>query len=226
MAIGYRNKSNADNVNTTAMGVTKPTGFASTDILIVTLNWANTGSPTLTVPSGWTAIGTVVATNITVAAYSALGSVASTAFALSVSRDNGNVCAAYTGVDTTTPVDATGTTSSNSGAASITANAVTIATDQALHLIAAGSWASGVYSATGFTVQNNGAAPNQAASILYNLTPKSVGSTGTVTVNNTVSTGQVLVVIPFALRPAAGGSTSPVAKMYVQSQAVRRASFF
>jgi hypothetical protein len=124
--------------------------------------------------------------------------------------DMGWVCAAYTGVDNTTPIDATGTTGTNTNSGTIVANLVTVATANAWELIASIAWQSGAWSATGFTSADNGSAANQQAVILYNTTPKSTGSTGTVTVTNAgTASGQHLIAIPFALRPAAVATKAP-----------------
>jgi hypothetical protein len=224
VAIAFRAGAKADTANATTFNVAKPTGFASTDILVVVLGWSSTGSPTLTVPTGWTQIfGISGDTTIGGACYRALGSVASVAFALSVSRDNGMVCLAFTGVDNTTPVDATGTATVNTGAATNTAAAVTVVTANAWHLIACSDWNGGMFTATGFTQFENANPPlHESACCLYNTTPKGTGSTGTVSVADSASaTSQHILTMPFALRPAAGGA-GPVAAPAAMMLAMHR----
>jgi hypothetical protein len=169
MAIAFRQKSSADLTATGTTSITKPTGFASTDILICQFGFG--GARTYTAPAGWTAIATQVGdATIRGSCWWALG------------------------------------TNTNSG--TIVANLVTVATANAWELIASIAWQSGAWSATGFTSADNGSAANQQAVILYNTTPKSTGSTGTVTVTNAgTASGQHLIAIPFALRPVAGTET-------------------
>jgi hypothetical protein len=208
MAIAFRQKSSADLTATGTTSITKPTGFASTDILICQFGFG--GARTYTAPAGWTAIATQVGdATIRGSCWWALGSVANLSFTIdSGTGDMGWVCAAYTGVDNTTPIDATGTTGTNTNSGTIVANLVTVATANAWELIASIAWQSGAWSATGFTSADNGSAANQQATILYNTTPKSTGSTGTVTVTNAgTASGQHLIAIPFALRPVAGTET-------------------
>jgi hypothetical protein len=195
--------------------LTKPTGSTSaTDILLCTWSsWESTGTSTLSTPAGWTLIAVVDTGSVRSWTFWALGNVAATGFAWVAGgggTDLGWVCLGFTGVDLTTPIDATGTTSTNTGANSITANAVTIATANAWHLIAGADNLDGVMSATGFTVKDNGSTLHMRASLLYNTTPKSTGSTGTVTVNNSAAaSGQELAAVPFALRPAATATKAP-----------------
>ena len=222
-AIGVNSATNATGdiaSVTTTTTITKPTGTASTDVLVVTFGndkGSSGGSVfTTSAPSGWTAIYTsfqVTSSNNTIrlTGFWALGSVSNLGFTNSSTGDQqGWVCVGFTGVDNTTPIDATGTTNSSTGATSLTTNAVTIATDQSWHLIAFASWLGGTNSATGFTARQNATpATNADATLLYNTTPKSVGSTGTVAVSSSSSaTGQIILGAPFALRPAAGAAAS------------------
>jgi hypothetical protein len=211
MAIASRAASSGDIVGTSTVTLTKPTGTAATDVLVVSFVGAGPGGPgTVTPPAGWTAIASNVGSgDVRGACYWALGSVTALAFTRSVAGDTGWACVAFTGVDNTTPIDATGTTSTVSAATTITANAVTVVTSNSWHLIAFGAFNAGTATATGFTVAGNGGAgANQPGDLLYNTTPKSTGSTGTVScARSGVATGQILTAIPFALRPAgaAGG---------------------
>jgi hypothetical protein len=197
------------------LNVTKPTGITpgSTDRLVLVTGCGDpSAAGSYTAPAGWTSIGSVLnagtaSQHISVQAWHAAGDVANLAFTKSGSAtDVGWVMLCFSGVDTTTPIDATGTANSNTGAATLTTNAVTIATDQAWHCIAFADWLSGTFSATGFT---NAESPltNESAALLYNTTPKSTGSTGTVVVTSSAaSSGQVLAGVPFALRPVVGAA--------------------
>ncbi len=200
--------------------ITLPSGTAATDVVVVCFGTDNNAATTTTVtaPAGWTRIDVTVAgsngtTRVKQDVFWALGNVSNLGFTNSntgATFQQGWVCLGWTGVDNTTPIDATGTSNTNASAANITTNAVTVATDQAWHVIAVTDWLGKVaYTATSFTEKNNAAA-NAAAAILYNTTPKSVGSTGTVVVNNSdgTTTGEILNATPFALRPAADASST------------------
>lgn len=220
MAIGYRSFSSGDvHLPGATMILTKPSGFQATDRLVAAIgSGENSGAGTFTLPAGWTAVMAHVAnTKVDLVIAHAPGDVASTTFTKSGTvGDAGWVMLAFTGGDPTTPIDAVGTGSSNTGAASITTGAVTIATDQAWHVIALASWIGGTWSATGFTMRQN-AGSNEDGTCGYNTTPKSVGSTGTVSCTTTGgASGQVLCCAPFALRPAAVASVYPLAPIAFQ----------
>jgi hypothetical protein len=197
--------------------VTKPTGGTpgAADRLVLVVTGGNGGGNvgSYTAPAGWTSVGSVLnlaggAGHTSLQVWHAAGDVASLGFTKSGTvADAGWVMLCFSGCDTTTPVDVAGTANSATGANSLATNALTVVTDQAWHLIGFADWLSGTYSATGFTVA---ASPttNEACALLYNTTPKGVGSTGAVTVNDSASaTNQNLMAVPFALRPAAAAST-------------------
>lgn len=215
MAIGFRSASSGDIASPTATTtISLQSGVQATDIVIVIFCTAQTTSPsTMTPPSGWTAIVGALNGNdginqyVTINGFWALGNVTNLGFTNSFSSGakQGWECAAFTGVDNTTPIDATGLTSFNHGSATLTANAVTVATANAWEVIGFGDFFKNRFTATGFTPLENGTpATNQTACILYNSTPLGTGSTGTVSVSSNPFTGsqQILVAMPFALRPA------------------------
>lgn len=219
MAIGYRQKSSADLGSPGAtQAVTLPTGTVSGDIVVAVLGSgrASAACGSWTAPAGWTAVGSLLdqangASHISLQVWRAAGSIANLTFTkVGTVASLGWLLASFTGVDTTTPIDATGTANSSvTSVATLTTNAVTVATSQAWHCIAFGDWLGGTFSATGFTNQEN-AAVNESAALLYNTTAKSTGSTGTVVVTSSAATtAQALIGVPFALRPAAGGSGGP-----------------
>lgn len=192
------------------LNVTKPSGGTpgATDILILTIGGgASAIIGSYTAPAGWTSIGTTNTNNggnrTYVQTWWALGNVALLGFTKSGTvTDCGWVMVNFAGVDTSTPIDATATPNSSTAATTLVTNAVTIVTSQAWHLIGVSDWLGGAYSASGFTVAAS-PSTNEQAGTLYNTTPKSVGSTGTVTVTaGAVSTGQSILGVPFALRPA------------------------
>ncbi len=201
--------------------VTKPTGVTldATHILVLTIaTGASAATPDQysTAPTGWTSIGSLTnqangSDHVSAWMYWSLGNNATLSFTRtgSVGSTVGWRMAAYSGCDTTTPIDATGTPNSSvTNGTTLTTNLVTIATDQAWHLIGVGDWTGGGFTATSFTASNNAnPATNQYAGILYNTTPKAVGSTGTVVITTSSSgTGEAIIGIPFALRPAASAA--------------------
>lgn len=221
MAIGVNPSiSSADLANQASGTITisKPAGTAATDVLAVAfaLDDVNSGSPTISAPTGWTAITAGFrqasgVNSLTLYGFWALGNVANLGFTFTrggaSNADIGWLCIDYTGVDNTTPIDANdGAANGTAGASSVTSNAVTVVTDQAWHVILSCDFLGKVaFTATGFTEQHNGAV-NAAIVQLYNQSPKAIGSTGTVVVNNSdaTSSGEVMAAMPFALRPAAG----------------------
>jgi hypothetical protein len=215
----------------TTVTVTKPTGTASTDVLVISFAFGGGVTYTVTPPTGWTAVATGVSIlGLRADCYRALGSVAALGFVINITSaspalDQGWTCSAFSGVDNTTPVDATGTTSTNSNSLTLTANAVSVLTANAHHLIAFSPLNAATISATGFTAVDNSPVSFQQAGLLYKSL-SATGSTGTVScvVSGTAS-GQSLAAIPFALRPA-GGAAFVADIPYVVQQAVRRAAFY
>lgn len=215
MAIGFRASSNsgASNVSAATVAITLPAGVQATDIVVVTFAYANTTKGSLgswSPPSGWAAAApaaTPIANSTQDASeqsFWALGSVANLTFTRVGTVDFlGWTCAAFTGVDNTTPIDATGTDNGGTGSSALVVNAVTVVTDQAWELIGFTNNDGGATTATGFAV-----VANYVSRLLYNTTPKSVGSTGTVSVSVGGSSGNLKVARPFALRPAGSGSVS------------------
>lgn len=231
MAIAFRAPSSGDvHAPGATVAITKPAGTAGTDILVAFFG-SGTGSGgtsgSFTAPAGWTAISAAATANlgaaqaINLAGFWSLGSNTNLTFTKTGTvADMGWVCLGFTGVDNTTPIDAVGTTNSSTGATTLTTNAVTVATSGAWHVIGFADWLGGTYSATGFTNVENAAA-NEAAGCLYNPTPKSTGSTGTVVVTSSAaSSGQLLAGMPFALRPAAGGGSTAVLAAGSQASSV------
>lgn len=218
MAISVNANISSGDLTTQTTGtktVTMPTGASATSIVI--LNWGifTTGNNvTITPPSGWAAVvAAVTATNIRQYTFWSLGNNANLGFTFTNpggSCDLGWVATDYLGCNTTTPIDATGISTTNSGASTISAAAVTVVTDQAWEIICESDVNDGAASATGFTKKDNGSTLHMRPAILYNTTPKSTGSTGAVTVSNAgSSSGQELIVQPFALRPAAAAGQNP-----------------
>jgi len=218
MAIAFRSSSSGDlNLPGATTTITLPAGAVATDIVVAVFGSSRaaiTAPNVVSAPAGWTAISGVVnaantTSEVSLYAFWALGNIAALGFTNSqtATLKVGWVCSAFTGVNVTTPIDAFGVTNSCNSCGALTTNAVTIATANAWHLIGFTSLDAHNFSAPSFTVAGNGAPPtNMSAAVLYNTTPKSTGSTGTVQVADTVSdTTDVLLGMPFALRPTASG---------------------
>lgn len=193
------------------LSVTKPTGGTpgATDLLVLSVGSGRSGTPvgSYTAPSGWNSVGSLLNQGtgtswVSGQVFWAAGSVSNLDFTKSGTVDTvGWVMVGFTGCDLNVPVDATGTANANTGSNSLTTNAVTVVTDRAWHLIGFFDWLGRTFSASGFTVAAN-TGTNESAAVLYNTTPKAIASTGTVAVSASGSgSGQVLVGVPFALRP-------------------------
>lgn len=216
-AIGFRSSVTGDLASpggTTT--VTLPAGVAATDVVIAIFcsNRVALISPNVvTAPAGWTAIHSSITDNNgivegTLHAFWALGNVSSLGFTNSqtVTLSQGWVVAAYTGVDNSTPIDATAAPNSGPSPGGIATSSVTIVTSGAWVLIGGGDTDRNVMSGpAGFTAINNGSPPgNSSANLIYSTTPYAAGPTGTNTIGISVSDpSDVLLGMPFALRPTA-----------------------
>lgn len=200
----------------TTLSVTLPAGVSTSSTTTVFLS-ISTGASTSghtagswTGPTGWAKIGSNKeqangASTVDVVVFAAPSNVTNLTFTINGTNfvdDVGWICVALDGVDLATPIDVAGTPSSSTSSGTVTAAALTIATANACELIGVGQWLGGAFTASGYTVKAN-AGVNQSAALLYNLTGKPIGSTGTVSVACSGSTtGQILIAMPFAVRPA------------------------
>ncbi len=223
MAIALRasGKSSVDLHLSAAGSIAVPTGATTGDLMIMVVSVGFNGTiPALTTPTGWTVIATGIGPTSsgekTYAFYRLwLSGDSSWSLALTSytsSPDLGAVIQTFSGCNATTPIDATGTTSTNTGSLTLSAPAVTVATANAWWLIGCGCYSNGstpVYSASGMTDVDNGSAVNESVGLLYQG-PVGTGSTGAITVTSTgTASGNSMSCIPFAIRPAAGVSFLP-----------------
>jgi hypothetical protein len=219
--VQYRSGSNGKwtpgQANTT---VTLPTGVQATDVLICLCGaQAAPGGETFTAPAGWTAIftgdhldnGTTDSTVLY--GFWALGNVANLTFTQSAPATSSAFwnCLAFTGVNNTTPIDATGTITKSLVVtpATVTANSVTTVTDNALEIIAATLDAvANPFSNSNFTTIDNFTSvnpPNTLDGLYANTAKTPPGSTGTFGISQSGDSGganQAIILQPFALRPA------------------------
>lgn len=126
MAIAFRSQTSLGGT-AASVSVIKPSGALADEILVVDIVTA--GATVSAVPSGWTQI-TNVQTGLTARLFSYWHLVGASdpgpwAFTLSVSGAYSHICACYSGVDTTTPLDVAATTvGNNTAGASIVVPAV------------------------------------------------------------------------------------------------------
>ena len=204
----------AGSASPVSTSISRPAGVQSGDLMIASVSsycYIPGGPISIATPSGWTLIGAVNASNGNAGAAFyrvSTGSDGPWTFAASVTGPGdfaiGIQIQTFSGTNASQP-DATGTTSSTVGASSLTANAVTVVTSGSWEIIC-GTCGNGSMSATGFTALEAAGTYSNFADLLYNTTPKSSGSTGTVTVSQASSGDMTL--IPFSVAPAAGGSVS------------------
>ncbi len=168
--------------NVTAQSMLTPIGILNGDVMILHFAKANNSTVTAT-PSGWTQIGSsqTVSTLDQRIYYRVVngdtpGATTASAFTYSTSADGATAIVAYSGVDTTVPVDTqtstNGTTTGTSGAAGkATANSVT--TRQANDMVLALYSASGNIPATALA-QDSGEGLTQE----YTWAPRSANASG------------------------------------------------
>lgn len=213
--IGFRASSSGDLASpggTTTIAM--PTGSVGTDVVVAIFGSSRiaiANPNVVTPPAGWTSIASSITDNngvdeVTLHGFWSLGNNASLDFSNSqtLTLNQGWVALGFTGVDNGNPIDSTGTPNSNSGSASLVTNAINIVVANSWHCIGFADWLKQTFNASSFTNVENGApATNQMAGCFYNTTPKAVGSTGTVSISYAASgTSEVIVAMPFALRPA------------------------
>jgi len=134
-AIAFRSASTTSNPTAciASFNFNAPSGVASTDVVIGVLI-SDTAISSFSSPAGWTLANTTIGNNFNVFTYWALGSVN---FSNSFSPLGGSGMAAgyavaYTGVDNTTPMDATAVGQSNADGTTITAPSITTVTANAM----------------------------------------------------------------------------------------------
>lgn len=207
MAISDRNVSTATQAGATPLVVTKPSGVVSGDVLVASFIAVGTVHTTL---AGWTEIGFKAegtSAGLTILRKVAGGSEpASYSFVNSGGLVSGDIIA-LTGVDNTTPEDATATTGTGTGT-TLTAPAITTVTDNAwwMTFFATDGTQTTLSQPSGFTVDvasfSDGAGDVQRVDHKV-ITP--AGPTGTTT--STAASGGWMA-ISVAVRPAASAAVA------------------
>ena len=110
------------------------------------------------------------------------------------------VLQSFSGINTSSPIDATGTASTSSAVNTITANSVTAINSGAWELIGVAEATASNVTATNFT----GLSPSgYGATLIYDTTALNPGATGTVTVTGGgTAANNALAAIPFTIAPA------------------------
>lgn len=224
MTIAFRAAGTVLETTSTNATLAKPAGLAVGDVM--TAHWNADTNPTVTtVPTGWTAgagptLDGATSTN-TAASYWKVADSTDTAatdwtWVLSLSVPISGVVLAFTGVDNTTPMDATGTSLANASSTTINATGLTTVTDNAW-LIWVGALNSGTFQPTvpaGYT--------QRAVGTTYRITvgtlPKTpAGATGTQA--GSVGTAREAVGQLLALRPAGAVTAHSLAAMPSRARA-------
>ncbi len=224
-------------VNGGSVAPTKP-AVSTNDILIIAfgLNAGTVSPPSITAPTGWTLIGSQItggagSSGAGVSMYWALQSVASLAFTANrpgaTTLDVEYVIASFSGVDNVTPIDATGTGTTNSGSATISIATFNTVTDQALEVFGITDWnGSSTFSQASFNILPSGTPATIQGALCYAKNPTTpAGGTGAFTLtDNAGASGNVLAYQQFALRPAAAVAIPN--RLYSYLQGVNRAGTY
>jgi hypothetical protein len=203
--------------------LTKPSGVQTGDVMFVGISWDNTAT-TFTPSASFTVIASGVGSgSMRTSCFFRIAQAGDTSWTWTTTggASFGGVCLTFTGNDTVTQPDAIGSTNTNTGSATLTANAVVVAADQAYEVICVGGWNAGNASASGFTAQTNGATANSPIALLYKG-PLGVGSTGTTVVTESGATsGQIIAAIPFAVRPGASAGNAPLSQRFTSTPQIQ-----
>jgi hypothetical protein len=190
--------------------ITKPT-VSTGDILICSFATnAGTTAGTVTGPAGWTLIGSAItSTKVWIAVWVALQSVANLGFTANAAVGAADLSwevASFTGVDNVTPIDATGTGSSNTGANSISVATFNTVTDKSLELFCIANFnGANTFTQASFNILASSPTNCQMALCYAKAATSPAGATGAFTVNDSAAaSGNILCYQQFALRPAAG----------------------
>lgn len=210
MAVAFRSTTEGSSSSATSVAPAKPAGLADGDIIIAVFN--HDGDGTMSAPDGtWTAAHAEIGTVQTVRSWykvitDAAGEPATYTFSTTITTTMRCVLCAYSGVDTTTPMDATATTSNNASSTVVKAVSITTVTNNAV-VVWAGCIDSGTFTCTKPTAVTN----RYQATTLYRMTlgdfvQATAGATGDQ--DGSIGTARVNIGVHIALRPAGAAATS------------------
>jgi hypothetical protein len=214
MAIGARTATTASSAGATSVAPSKPTGLADNDVVYIAVSIAGgTGIGTAPNVSGFTQVGTrdnsttIRAVLLRKVITSAAGEPSTYSVSWDgVSRAVGVVCQAYTGVDTTTPEDATAVVNSGAGTTINSAtNGVTTVTANAwlLYVGTLSGSSTTIPAPTSFTEDGQTSGSRVE---LSHLLQAAAGSSGTISSGN-LGSSKTWASLLTALRPAGAGGT-------------------
>ena len=215
----------ANATSSSTLTLIAPAGVAATDVVLACIY--EDGNGAITAPTGWTlANGTNDTTVMRAAVYWALGTVASYVFSGFVGNGQEGFTLAYTGVNNTTPMDATAVGQANASSATITAPSITTVTANAMLVGLFGVHSVSTFTAVFGTIRQNGNAAGDlgASAAGADALQATAGASGTKT--ETASVAATNIGILAALRP------DVVAAAFVRNvpvnlgQAVKRLAYF
>lgn len=219
MAIGFRAAgavcARAGN-NTNTLTVTLPASTAQNDLMLMIASSTLGGAPTPSTPSGWTVIDTKSAwlsgSVTTVLMYKVAGAAEGSA-----SIDTGAtssfldaVIVGFTGVDTTTPIDVTGTWAAQVNSATVTVPAITTVTANAWWLTLACDGAAQVNSSSkpsGWTQRLLGT--SATTGVMFVASSVLVASAGATSATSYSRTGSSAGLVPIGIAIRESGATPP-----------------
>ena len=209
MSIAFRSATSGSG-SAASIVVTKPSGVVSGDVLITMIQ--TNGAPTITPPSGWSLVieqdrNSGVAHGYIYRKVAGGSEPADYTFSLSASGAFAWGCAAYTGVDNTTPVDVSASQEEASQATYTGPSATTTVADTMLLGIygarGTNTWAN--HSAS-FTERLDTAYSANASCTVWDLAGGAAGAKGPYTVDLSVSGGGESFLV--ALKPAAAAGVT------------------
>jgi hypothetical protein len=212
-AIGFRAATSNNNGNgTTSLSLTMPTGTLQDDVLIAVVTW-RTSTTTITPPSGWTAVinGTgSVSGNIQQATYyrvATSGEAGPYSFTFSTTSKASGVVAAYTGVETSNPINIASTNSVSTANATMSTNSVTTTSPNTMLVGAYGNAAGTTFGVgSGMTLRgqsasSGGGTASRTTTGLQDMSQVAAGATGVKTMTSGASAVYIATLI--ALQPRA-----------------------
>ena len=190
----------------TSLTITRPAGTVQGDVLVAAIVVDGGTGVTVTPPAGWTlARSETQGTNLRTSVYTrpAGGSEpASYVFTLSAARKVAGSISAYTGVDTTTPVEANAGANSATAATLLTAPSVTTVSNHRTIVAVYGLRSAASFTPGAGVTERADVSTSGAPSVAVSVTDRNLaaaGSSGTTTATATVA--GVSAVVTIALRP-------------------------
>ena len=202
--------SNAETANTAAFSIPVPTGASSGHVAVIVIGF-NGGPGVVTWPSGFTEYGpnSGVSNPKLYMAYKVLDGTEGSTFDISTSNStkSGSACAVYSGVDNTTPMDATPVVSDGASTSTPSVTGITTATDNAMLVVGI------AINSSSTTITENDSKITEIVEVAGKKTEAdegtfaSHGATGNF--DYTLGGSREWAGIVFALKPAGAGAAAP-----------------